>query len=783
MSSLDALFSLVQRLSSRGWRELLRKHGLDIAMPTSEALAQELARNIALTIDRTVPGFEDFARPLSATEPVRAIEPGKPFRSLLYHALASPRVRLRENDEAAYATLTELDVVENYIYAARNTSLQSLKDECKSRWPAATLAIATFAYEYRVSGESVHGRFADLTFSRTGVARVGTADAKFLSSKRGFVDREPADQKTSVRALGCRYAAFVAVGLGRRDAAPFTLPTLNVEDPSGPPSPVFWLPIHKLFAGDDCLSDLPGLDLEVSLRHRNEKLFRIHSYLRSRGVNTGKTPRDAPPFVETAAIATGSRHGSSACVLPSPGPLAAPVTFQQVPFTITVPHVPRKRGEGPVTMLASSLEITAAADDSRHAPEYMHARTRIASTGSLDLNLEADVAGAVAAGGYEAQHYRDGTGDGFVRFFMKAPGAAASLPTLAAYSLVTAVDFFPRTRQYDLARWAANLQPPTLRKRIWNRPPDSLSGQRLPPNLTLLDEGGAAVFSDADGSATAVVCSPEDSPAFRSDSFGGFASHSFLPDNAAGYFAPGWDTSVDTTLGRKHLAAYGLGSPFPEDAKLCAAISSFWPAAAPDIARKYTPNPHWPSISPLTDEELFGLDALDGEPAAPTVSPSGDRIVYSSFDHADWTRVAHKGAFVFERLSVVDEEEYEARTLAMARAYHALGVDLTGPGANDAVNDHKAKFALLSFRRVGPTSPATLLTTLAGIGVVPMPDGYLLDVAQWGPTLVSGHQDTVAAVVGTRLLIFTIREAAADGTPHPIWLRRSGSWTSAMVPF
>ena len=53
-------------------------------------------------------------------------------------------------------------------------------------------------------------------------------------------------------------------------------------------------------------------------------------------------------------------------------------------------------------------------------------------------------------------------------------------------------------------------------------------------------------------------------------------------------FAPGWDISVDGRAGGpEHLAAYGLGSPFPEDSKLCAALSAFWPAVAPDAARTF----------------------------------------------------------------------------------------------------------------------------------------------------------------------------------------------------
>ena len=80
--------------------------------------------------------------------------------------------------------------------------------------------------------------------------------------------------------------------------------------------------------------------------------------------------------------------------------------------------------------------------------------------------------------------------------------------------------------------------------------------------------------------------------------------HSYLPDAASGVFAPGWDISRDFSRGVSHLAAYGLGSPFPEDSKLCAALSSFWPAVAPDASSSFWGNPvSSPTVSPLTDEE------------------------------------------------------------------------------------------------------------------------------------------------------------------------------------
>ena len=64
---------------------------------------------------------------------------------------------------------------------------------------------------------------------------------------------------------------------------------------------------------------------------------------------------------------------------------------------------------------------------------------------------------------------------------------------------------------------------------------------------------------------------------------------------------------MNNSRGVEHLAAYGLGSPFPEDSKLCAALSTFWPAVAPDATRSFQPNPSnasWPSVSPLTDTEI-----------------------------------------------------------------------------------------------------------------------------------------------------------------------------------
>lgn len=57
MVLIDDIRGVCSRLAGQGWATLLGKHGLDI---TQADLATELSRDLP-TIDRKVPGFEDFA--------------------------------------------------------------------------------------------------------------------------------------------------------------------------------------------------------------------------------------------------------------------------------------------------------------------------------------------------------------------------------------------------------------------------------------------------------------------------------------------------------------------------------------------------------------------------------------------------------------------------------------------------------------------------------------------------------------------------------------------------
>src|SRR5947209_12600094 len=171
VSLLSGVEAAVKRLGPLGWTALLKHHGVDL---TAKDLASELSKPLT-RIDRSFPGFEDFAR-----EGVRGIEPGAPAASLLFHAFASPRVTVfRERGRAkplkGFPTLAEIEAVENYVYGVRPPSMQDLRAKAHS----ARLAVVVFATEYRAAVGTVHRRHADMVFARTGVTRIGTEPARY----------------------------------------------------------------------------------------------------------------------------------------------------------------------------------------------------------------------------------------------------------------------------------------------------------------------------------------------------------------------------------------------------------------------------------------------------------------------------------------------------------------------------------------------------------------------------------------------------------------------------
>jgi hypothetical protein len=224
-------------------------------------------------------------------------------------------------------------------------------------------------------------------------------------------------------------------------------------------------------------------------------------------------------------------------------------------------------------------------------------------------------------------------------------------------------------------------------------------------------------------------------------------------------FAPGWDVSRDRLSGgQPHLASYGLGSPFPEDAKLCAALSTFWPAAAPDATRAMEPALTPITVAPLTDEEIGqvpGSIPWDGVPG-PEVGTDADGATvadFASFAHVDYVENALVGRFSLALTSHIGVEEYQNRVLAMDFAYQALGRE-------------KESWLVLGFRRVTPGGPELLQAQQEAQLTLPG-DVYRFDVIRnSAPAPVSGDVRKRRFSVQGRVILFV------DPRNHRVLLRR-----------
>jgi hypothetical protein len=677
---IDDVKRICGRLAPKGWADLLGAHGLNLG---AADLAAELARPLP-GIQRKLSGFEDFA-----SEGTRGIEPGRPQHSLLYHALASPLVlnapdgtRLRE-----FPTPGEIEIVEDYIFAAARRTLDDV-----IQLVGGPVEIVLFASEYRPASETCSRLHADLVFSRVGIARVGTAPPEYDAARRGFLP-ESAEDPFAIRVLPARYAAYLSVRLpGKREA----FRPMRFQEGDG--ALRFWTPVHKLFPGDECLVGL-HLNLALKVFHANDKIRRIHLL----GLRETDVPTTAPFRITEgiAALASDPAMGRGLLV-PVPHPRLVEEARRADGSFVTF-RVPQN-GRSPFAAYQPG-----ASPNGRPMPEYVHARTEVRN-GTTLVNLNDDpsspVEFLVAQGGYDALHYVDFTGDGMVGADCPELFAAGlPSPARAAYSLVTAPDFFPTCDQRELTEWTeSNEVPASIREEVWPVPPDTLCDQRLAGNLQLPAPGGNP-FDAGELTMPALISLFGDVPGPRTEPPPAESlRHSWLPDDAAGVFAPGWDVTRDvfkpegSTKAVPHMAAYGLGSPFPEDAKLCSALSAFWPAVAPDSTRTMDPPPNArlrSSTSPLTDEEIGRIGNLpwDGVPGPKVVVVGGQEFAdYAAFMRTDYVRSALAGKFTMRLTARIGAGEYERRVLATALAYRALGGE-------------RNNWMLLSFRLVSVESP------------------------------------------------------------------------------
>jgi hypothetical protein len=641
MNLLESVTQVCRRLAPGGWHSLMLAHGLDLL---ADPLAAEL--NKPLNIDRSIPGFADFALAGS-----RAIEAGAPARSLLFHALASPQVICDENGQTLqlFPTAAEIETMLDHVFSVSPPTLDNLRHKARG----APLAMVAFTSEYRCAADTVHGRHADLCFSRTGIARVGTAPAFYDAKLRSFlpfVDGDP----HGIRVMPVRYSAYIAAQL-KGDAERFGPMDFQLEVD---PELDFWVPLHKLFNGSQCLQ---GMNLALTLDNHqiNEKLRHIH--LRHSGTGWQEPQISLPPFVVTENLARWAAVtdvGPGLLVPNAKSRLVEPVVYQGQPLSFVMPA---------------------------NSGGMIHGRHRVEADGSIeDLNDHENVEELLRQGGYRAVHYQDGTADGWVR--AQCPALENSLPTVAAYSVIGPPDFYPLCSQRKLLHWISD-EPTLPSTGLWHARLEALSNVRYCANLELQDH----LFSPADRGVSAIVGLADQTGMQQSTSTLPSPSRpTSLPDGAAGVFGPGWEvgwvrqrTADDEWI--NVLAGYQMASPFPEDAKICAALGSFWPGVSPDSARVFEPRSTLHSIIPLTDEEIgMGGGVAWDHQRAPQLITHDNRLFaqYHAYAHADYTQVALDNLFSLGMTGHTSQTAYQRRVLSMYRVYRVLGAASDKPLRN-----------------------------------------------------------------------------------------------------
>lgn len=709
--ALTARFvALLRWLDRVGWREAIREAcGLDLD-PLAPALDALLFRPISAA------AFGGFGG-------VRLVEPGDPAMSLLYHLLASPALTLpragRAAPASAYPSLAQIDLLEDYIQA---------------RLPPAAgdfdLVLAMFAYEYRPAHKTPHGKHSDLVFSRTGVARSGNASARYDPLLRSYVN-EPADGGTArVAVTPARYALFLA--------RPVRDPTSRIGRERRDGRRTFLMPVRKVYSG--CPS-IGRASLHFAESHRDEKLARLAAVEGLAPPPELALVRNRPPFLRHSRSTT-----TSAGATPLPGHDSALVELEQVGSSVLIiPRalealiepaeqdnkrlrfkVPRGRrsnrrytslkleehGVRQILDFALSDVLigrggTTGFRAPKYAPSFVNIRYKMDAANETVHHLgpnEEALLETTDLGNYHAGLFVDGLCDGCVtaHFEVGQGGAAPARSILPAFSIVAAPDFFPEVDPLDLSDFddmfleGGTEAASGGRRRANPNIPHPIGTGSAFPIRPAAGESQVADTITAVVSAAAGVAAPE-AGRIRSSGL------NTLPDTTSYIFAPGWDMTYSrSSEGATFYATYGLGSPFPEDMKLCAVANGMWPGVSPDAARTFHPGlgglPSRGGFSrrpqtavPLLDEELgyhraspavaedrraesFGWDGEQG-PYFEVAAQGGRlrlKVNYPDVGRVDYVQNVLDGKLDFSRLRGLDGETLIRRMRALRLCVRAL---------------------------------------------------------------------------------------------------------------
>ena len=651
------LSGLLAWVASTPWQGYLATLGVVLPLVEDGNRANMLTQEFTaaeLSLIRSRPGCDDFGGK-------RLLEPGKPALSLLYFALASPRVRLPAGAAPEhYPDISQLDDLEDIIYAMQGVSHLHINQD--------QYVLAVFAYEFRPAAKTPHKQHADMVFSRTGVSRVGTRTQHWNRAQRCF-DNLPPDMPgqplapQDVATTPARFGLFLAQVVRRS----------GVELQVGVRGDFFLhflLPVRKLINGDPLLE---GFNVAFSQYHKDEKLFRLTTMEgadRKRIELPAGLPFDccAPPFQRITSTSTENPRApllgdntlgtaqqlvvlaplrSSVLVAACPAPLVREAVQQvagreerlrfKVPRYQTF-HNKRLNNRRYTTLKLienPALEATGFSVDDivandrnpitsfvapRNGPTFVNIRYMVKEKdGSNPIHLgpgceREDWETTIRCGGYWAAMFQDNLCDGCVNAeLVPAPasvqrssfvGLLSGLERLPAFSLVAAPDFMQLVDGNDLNKFNDHFLEGGTKTvsgaRVRANPHLRLPGTNRQAFVSPLHHFFRAKDHLARRTAltvTALVSSEAVMKVQKKFVLDYEASNS-LPDTASNVFAPGWDVTYSSvsSVGQDeseklfYFASFGLGSPFPEDMKLCAAANGMWPASSPDASRTFYPS-------------------------------------------------------------------------------------------------------------------------------------------------------------------------------------------------
>ena len=698
---------LLKWMKANGWTGYLQQAlGVNLEL-NGENLKKELikeldAGKLSALRQNEQSGYDDFSGE-------RLIQPGFPAYSLLHHTVASPRVRPKGVKE--FLSLSQIDLLENYIYALCDweqlRSLYQIK-------PNEEMVFAVFAYEYRTAFKTPHHAYADMVYSRTGIARIGNEPLHFDKVNRCHTAK-PADESRTknVAVMPARYGLYIARKVKHSSISlvkSVVYKGKDSKDDRNDAGKFFLQPIRKIFNDDVLVGEAV---IRFNELHKSEKLQKLSLAKGIAMKNHKPKPRFSKDLIEQDNKIRNA--GSSFLVISQHNDLIRParedgqILFFKVPKYAEAPYVNRyftafcTQAVEDVELLQGNSNLQRIYnnyDAPRNKPLFVNISNKvkddttfqaIPKTNSHQFEEE------LKKGNYYAPLFEDSICDGSVHAdtpslnISKINGIGTKC--LPAFSIVTAPDFFPQVDPLDFETFDI---APGLSKEshFYEGGVASLATARIKPNPKMINTKAdntsdtyLAVLSGSLKQKTGI--SMQRLAVYKNPSSErGYEISGFLPDVASSVFAPGWDVTYCGVRNDIYIGTEGLGSPFIEDMKFCAALNGMWPATSPDAARTYQGSNEAdyrnPTAVPLLDREI-GICAdgpagkaheswgWDGEQGPYLENKAGKwKINFTDLGRADAVNNALDGKVDMSQLRKLRSDELIARMECLKLCIHTL---------------------------------------------------------------------------------------------------------------